>query len=108
MPKEEQVDTKKTVKRLITVLVLGVILLFIFNIFLNLYQGHQEIDKLEAKMDKLNKDISRLNTKTKGLKEKVEYINSNQSIEEIARKDLGLVKENELLYVIVEEQEELK
>ncbi|MFO7819946.1 MAG: septum formation initiator family protein [Halanaerobacter sp.] len=105
MSKEFSSNTKKNLKRLITLIVLGIIVIFIFNIFLNLYQGHQKIGKLERKMDKLDQEITGLDQETKKLKERVEYINSNHSIEEIARKDLGLVKENELLYVIVEEDQ---
>ena len=104
MPKKSEVDTKKTVKRLITILVLGMIVLFIFNIFINLYQGHKRVERLETKMEQLNKKITTLNKETEKLEKRVDYINSNQSIEEIARKELGLVKEDELLYVIVEEK----
>ena len=103
MPKIDKVNAKKTIKRVITIVVLGAILLFVFNIFFNLYQGHQEIEKLEAEMNKLNQDIAELNSQTDKLEAKVEAVNSEQSIEEIARKELGLVKKDELLYVIVEE-----
>ena len=103
MPKSSNNKTKKTAKRVITILFLGIIVLFVFNIFINLYQGHKKVERLEAKMNKLNTEIAKLNKETDELEKKVKYINSKQSIEEIARKELGLVKENELLYVIVEE-----
>ncbi|MGM0370571.1 MAG: FtsB family cell division protein [Bacillota bacterium] len=103
MAKKSKFEIKKTVKRIITILVLGAILLFIFNIFFNLYQGHLEIKKLEAKREQLKNNIAKLDKETKQLEEKAEYINSNESIETIARQNLGLVKEDELLYVIVED-----
>lgn len=95
---------KKNLKRIITILVLGIIFVFILNIFINFYQGHQKLERLNQRMEKLNKDIAKLNEETKVLKKRVKYVNSKQAIEEIARKDLGLVKEDELLYVIVEEE----
>lgn len=103
MPKKAKAYTEKTIKRIITLAVLGIIVLFIFNIFSNLYQGHKKVEKLEMKMNKLDKEITELNKDTQKLEKRLAYINSNQSIEEIARKELGLVKEDELLYVIVEE-----
>jgi cell division protein FtsB len=103
MSKKSKFEAKKTVKRIITILVLGAMLVFIFNIFFNLYQGHREIKKLEAKQEQLKNNIAKLDKETKKLEEKADYINSNGSIETIARQNLGLVKKGELLYVIVED-----
>ncbi|MGM0470868.1 MAG: FtsB family cell division protein [Bacillota bacterium] len=57
----------------------------------------QELTRLESKAEHLSNDIQIL-------RDSIERMDSNKFVEEIARKDLGLVKPGETLYIVVDNQ----
>lgn len=84
-------------------LILLVIFIFMgYNYFLSLNQ----VKRLESSIAVVEREIILAEQKKAQLLKEIEKIDDPQYIEEIARKELGLVKPGELLLIPVEEKEE--
>ncbi len=83
-------------------LLLGIIIFFLLAVVFNFYQGSLEKKKMAKRIIKLKKEIAEIKEDKKELKEQIEHINSKEFIEKVAREELGLVKEGEILYITVE------
>ncbi len=61
----------------------------------------------EAKLHqkrRLEAELKRLQDKNNSLKERKAFLNTPEGIEEVARRKLGMVKENEISFIVKEEQ----
>lgn len=67
------------------------------------YLNHSKIKRLEAGIENLNQEIKLAQEKNFKLEEELDNINNPEYIEKIARKELGLVKPGEMLFIPVEE-----
>ncbi len=72
------------------------------------YLNQKEIMHVKREIIRLEQEIVKTEIRENELKEKLENINNPEYIEEIARKELGLVKPGELLLIPVEEKKEKK
>jgi cell division protein FtsB len=68
------------------------------------YLNQREIIYIKREIARLEQELDNAEAREKELKEKLENINDPEYIEEIARKELGLVKPGELLLIPVEEK----
>lgn len=84
-----------------TIVIAG--LIFVLLVIFNFYQGHLETEDMDKQLAQLEQDINQLEENNNNLREQIKQINSKKFIEEVAREELGLVKEGELLYITVEE-----
>ena len=92
-------------------LVLGLMVAVMVAIGVRFYLGHRELQEKEREIAKLEEEIIQLEEEKGNLRGEIERVHSEEFIEQRAREKLGLVKEGELLYIIVdkksdEEQEE--
>ncbi len=68
------------------------------------YLNQREIVYIKREIARLEQELDKEEVREKELKEKLENINDPEYIEEVARKELGLVKPGELLLIPVEEK----
>ncbi|MTI60016.1 MAG: septum formation initiator family protein [Firmicutes bacterium] len=80
------------------------VLLLIFTGY-SFYTNYKEIKDIEFTIKEMEEKIEMASQKNLELKEELAYLNDPSYIEEIARKELGLVKPGELLIIPVEEKE---
>lgn len=96
---KENKKKKKTkvtnVKRLITSVIMVILIAFVLVSVVNIARLTKQRDELKAYNKKL------LNLK-EDLVAELDHINSAEYIEQQARKDLKMIKENELLFVVEE------
>lgn len=80
------------------------VLLIIFTGYC-FYTNYKEIKDIELTIKEMEEKIEMASKKNFELKQELTYLNDPSYIEEIARKELGLVKPGELLIIPVEEKE---
>ena len=90
---------KMTLKKLIILLCILLLVFFSGQRFIKIYQQKQIIDELKLQLE--NERI-----RNSQLEKEIEKLQSPEGIERIAREQLGLVKENEILIkpITVEEK----
>lgn len=86
------------IKRNIWILVLLAIIsgYFVYNI----YTAELKLRMYEAQETELNEEIESLNKDVKKLNVELEYAQTPEAIEKIAREKLKMVKANEIIYII--------
>ncbi len=84
-------------KRLLTLIMLA----FFFLVLINFYQGFSTLREKNAEIERLETEIEQVKYETEELEGELEYLSSNEYVEKMARQDLGLVKEGEMLYINV-------
>lgn len=82
--------------------VLGVIILVLISIPLS--KKWQQKQKVDEEVAKLKQEISQVENKNQRLEELIQYLKSDQFLEEQARKNLGMKKKGEEVVVIEEEK----
>lgn len=82
------------------VLVIG--LAIVVAVGIKFYLGYQELKAMDRKIASLKQDVKQLKEQKKELKAEIERVNSEEFVQQIARKKLGLIKEGEILYITVE------
>lgn len=84
---------------------LAIIIVFALNKF---YLNYREIIQIKEQICRMNQEIELARERKLKLIEEIKNINDPEYIEEIARKELGLVKPGELLLIPVEDGAEDK
>ncbi len=77
----------------------AVFILYSFNLSYNKKTGEYR-EKL-TQVQQVNSEIVVLEKENKHLKEQVTHLNTNEGVEEIAREKLGLIKPDEIAFVVV-------
>ena len=78
-------------------IVLAVILLLIFYIVFLFSDKYAQTLQLKEDIKRLESELEELKLKNNNLSEEVESLQSDKSIEKIAREELGLTKPDEIL-----------
>ncbi|SJZ73887.1 FtsB family cell division protein [Selenihalanaerobacter shriftii] len=78
-------------------------LIILVSIVYSFFKADAKIKNMKHRLRGLETEAKKLNREVSILNRKLDRVNSNEFIEEIARKDLGLVKPGETLYIIIEE-----
>ena len=76
----------------------AIILLLIFYITFVFSEKYAHILELKVYISDLENEVRELEEDTQLLNEKIELLNTDSYIEKIAREELDLVKQNEILY----------
>jgi cell division protein FtsB len=76
----------------------AIILLLIFYITFVFSEKYARILELKVYISDLENEVRELEEDTQLLNEKMELLNTDSYIEKIAREELDLVKQNEILY----------
>jgi cell division protein FtsB len=76
----------------------AIILLLIFYITFVFSEKYARILELKVYISDLENEVRELEEDTQLLNEKIELLNTDSYIEKIAREELDLVKQNEILY----------
>ncbi len=63
-----------------------------------LFYKYNSLINYNARIDEINKEIEDATKKNNELKAQMEYKNSNEYIEKIAREKLGMIKNNEIIF----------
>ncbi len=95
--KQDKISIKKRL-----FIIIGAV--FFLVVVINFYQGFYTLREKNAEIERLEEDISQLQGETKEVEKKLEYLESEEYVERMARKQLGLVKEGERLYINIGEQ----
>jgi cell division protein FtsL len=82
-------------------ILLAIIIIFAFYHF---YLNYQELLHVKEEIKRLNREIELTREEQRKLEEEVKKLDDLEYIEEVARKELGLVKPGELLLIPVEEE----
>ena len=98
-------------KRWLSILLIGLILLvWYFALFGE--KGVTKIIQLRRERDRILADVTRIQEENKMLQEEIKRLREDSRyLESVARRDLGLIKENEILFIFKNEgvvQEEAK
>ena len=111
-PKDETLEVKKKVrkkKRLkITNIKRFMASVIVVILIASVVVSAVNIVKLTIQRDKLQQQNADLLKLKEDLTQEFEYINSAEYIEQQARKDLKMIKENELLFIVSDEDEKEK
>ncbi len=87
----------------LSVLIAGLILLvWYFSLFGE--KGLIKIIQLRRERDRIIADVSRMEEENKRLQEEIKRLREDSRyLESVARRDLGLIKENEILFIFEDE-----
>ena len=95
MKKQKRKKRKSNTGR-ISLLCIGIFLIMVFSIqMVRLYQKNQEYVKQEQA---LNEQVKDLKKEKEDLSEYEEYIKSDEYVEDTAKKKLGLIFDNEIIF----------
>ena len=95
MKKQKRKNRKSNTGR-ISILCIGIFLIMVFSIqMVRLYQKNQEYVKQEQA---LNEQVKDLKKEKEDLSEYEEYIKSDEYVEDTAKKKLGLIFDNEIIF----------
>ncbi|MCI5821499.1 MAG: septum formation initiator family protein [Lachnospiraceae bacterium] len=95
MKKQKRKKRKSNTGR-ISILCIGIFLIMVFSIqMVRLYQKNQEYVKQEQA---LNEQVKDLKKEKEDLSEYEEYIKSDEYVEDTAKKKLGLIFDNEIIF----------
>ncbi|MEW6724245.1 MAG: septum formation initiator family protein [Bacillota bacterium] len=73
--------------------------LFVVYLILTFIRVELRIYGLRQEIATLNREIAALSEEAVRLEQEVEYLSSSEYVERAARESLGMIKENELLYL---------
>lgn len=93
------------VKKLITSkkFILILLMILVSSAIYNFFCVSARVKGMKQKLNNLEAEAENLNREVKVLDKKLKHVNSEEFIKEVARKELGLVKPGETLYIIVDE-----
>ena len=102
-PDPPRLNSSVTLKAVI--LLSGVLtIVFLISFFFS-QEGISELQQARQRVAELQEDIERLRAENQRLAEQISNLrNSTFSVEKIARWDLGMAKEGEIVYVVKEEK----
>lgn len=94
--KKQKIKKRKSNTGRISILCIGIFLIMVFSIqMVRLYQKNQEYVKQEQA---LNEQVKDLKKEKEDLSEYEEYIKSDEYVEDTAKKKLGLIFDNEIIF----------
>ncbi|MCK9268244.1 MAG: septum formation initiator family protein [Alkaliphilus sp.] len=80
-----------------------IFILSVFYVFSTFYDQYKEMSYLKIREAKLLEDINKIESDIQSLKDKIENGNTDEHIEKIAREHLKMVKEDELIFIDLED-----
>lgn len=80
-----------------------IFIIFLLYISFNFAQNYVQYLDLQADLEKLEQKAEQLQEEQEEYKEKLEFAESLEFVEKVAREQLGLVKEGETLLFVIEE-----
>jgi|GEM_PF-2984220 len=83
-----------------------VVVLILAGVAYSFFQANTKVEKMKKELNNLQLQANALEREVDVLNNKLKKVNSKEFIREIARKDLGLVKPGETLYIVVDEEDE--
>jgi cell division protein FtsB len=90
-------------RKVLAILLIGLILLVWYFIFFG-EKGVFKIIRLKRERDRIISDINSMQEENKRLQEEIRRLREDSRyLESVARRDLGLIKENEILFIFEDE-----
>lgn len=81
-----------------------VILIILITAVYSFFRVSTRVKNMKQRLNSLKAEAENLDKEVKVLDKRLQHVNSKEFIEEVARKELGLVKPGEALYIVVEEE----
>jgi cell division protein FtsB len=95
----EMTPTPTMKRKVLSMLLIGLILLVWFFAFFG-ERGVIKIIRLKQERDRIIADVNRMQEENKRLQEEIRRLREDSRyLESVARRDLGLIKENEILFI---------
>lgn len=95
-------DHSSIVSRLLfTLITIGVFFLVFYAFNAAYKQKKLEYKEKLTQVSQLEQEITKLEKENKELKREINYLNTNEGVEAIAREKLGLIKPKEIAFVVV-------
>ena len=76
-----------------------IFILSVFYVLFTFYDQYKEMRYLKTREENLAEDINKIENDIQSLKNKIENSNTDEHIEKIARENLKMVKEDELIFI---------
>lgn len=76
-----------------------IFILSVFYVLFTFYDQYKEMRYLKTREENLAEDINKVENDIQSLKDKIENSNTDEHIEKIARENLKMVKEDELIFI---------
>ncbi|HZK58108.1 MAG TPA: septum formation initiator family protein [Clostridia bacterium] len=76
-----------------------IFILSVFYVLFTFYDQYKEMRYLKTREENLAEDINKVENDIQSLKNKIENSNTDEHIEKIARENLKMVKEDELIFI---------
>jgi len=92
------VMTKKFLKR--NSLLIVILIIFVVYFVYSMYTTDLKLKEYQATQSDLNEEINSLEDDIERLHDELEYAQTTEAIEKIAREKLKMVKPNEIIYMI--------
>ncbi len=73
----------------------------VFIFYQNYTQKQLEYEKKEAQLQKIEAEITAVENENKQLRREIAHLNTKEGVEEIAREKLGLIKPQEIAFVVI-------
>lgn len=86
--------------------VILVVLIVLIGIIYSFFQANIKVKSMKNKLNNLEQEVKVLDREVEVLDQKLAKVNSEEFVEEIARKELGLVKPGEILYITIDEDKD--
>lgn len=96
--------TKKFLKR--NSLLIVILIIFVVYFVYSMYTTDLKLKEYQATQSDLNEEINALEDDIERLHDDLEYAQTTEAIEKIAREKLKMVKPNEIIYMIKGQTEE--
>jgi cell division protein FtsL len=96
-------DTKRgLIRHILAYVILGTLLFFSFTVFTTNYNRKKaEYGEKVAQVAQVKQEIAQLEEGNKSLKKEVSFMKTNEGVEEVAREKLGLIKPQEIAFVVI-------
>lgn len=91
------------IKQLVTSkkFILAILIILITAVY-SFFRVSTRVKNMKKRLNNLEAEAKNLDKEVKVLDKKLQHVNSKEFIEEVARKELGLVKPGETLYIVIE------
>ena len=100
----EMNPTSKMKRKVLSMLLIGLILLVWFFAFFG-EKGVIKIIRLRRERDRIIANVNRMQEENKRLQEEIRRLREDSRyLESVARRDLGLIKENEILFIFEDKE----
>jgi cell division protein FtsB len=77
-------------------------------IIYSFFQASARVKRMKNKLNNLERQVQSLDREVEALDKKLQEVGSKNFVEEMARKNLGLVKPGEILYITIDEDKSNK